>query len=267
MRRASPRAEIEKLADLLERPPESLAYLEALAPAAVRALRDAAVDALYDADRDRFARVAAAAKLPPAGVAAGIAQRAFGPLLVSRVAALSETDRAIEIARHMKPDFLVEVAVEIDPRRASAVIAGIDPETTGYVAGALAQRGEFVAMGRFVGHLTREGMIESLARIEDADLLRISFLMDERDRLDEVIRLLGPERRADAFRAAFAHDLWVEALDLLTSVGDELRADLLRIAANVAAEVGADERAAVIDAAREAGVVSKLGPLRAALEA
>lgn len=255
----SARAEVLKIARLLDVTPERLSYLEALEVDELRALRGRVIDAMFDADREKFQRVATAAKIPPVAVTAGIAQKKFGPLLVSRVAAVTDTDRAVDIGSRLSPRFLADVAIEIDPRRASAVIAGIPAELTGDIAGELCRRGEYVAMGQFVGHLTEEGIVESLRQIDDASLLRISFVLEEKDRLDEVITLLGPKRQKGTIRAAVSDDLVPEALDLLASVSDETARVLWPLVVEALDEVkDADDRAAVEAAlaeAREKGLV------------
>ena len=120
-------AEVMKLARLLGREPDELAYLERLAPADLRALRDGVTETLYDAHGSSLARLAAASRLLPSGLIATIGQHAFGPLLSARLAGLLETDKAVDVATKLPPPFLADVAVELDPRRASDLIASIAP--------------------------------------------------------------------------------------------------------------------------------------------
>jgi hypothetical protein len=68
-----------------------------------------------------------------------------------------ETDKAVEVAAKLPPPFLADVAVELDPRRASDLIAKIAPALIGQVTGELVARREYVTMGRFVGHLGDDG--------------------------------------------------------------------------------------------------------------
>lgn len=271
-------AERLKLARLLHCEPERLAYLDKLDVEQVRALRERATDALFDADRERFQRVAAASRLPPAQMTAAIAQKAFGALLVARVTALVDADRAVDIAGRLPPEFLADVAVEIDPRRTSAVIAGIPPELTGRIAAELARREDHVAMGRFVGHLTEAGLLESLAVVDDPALLRIAYVLEVKERLDEVVRLMSAERRAATIRAATEHDLWPEALDLLANVSGELASELVAAALDqgrddiVAGLLGAAEKIGDLDGAvrllarLDADVRERLAPLIAGLK-
>ena len=87
-----------------------------------------------------------------------IAQKAFGPLLCARIAGVLATEHAIALADRMPAQFLSDLAVELDPRRCSAIISGMPAEQVAEVAEILGQRAEYVAMGRFVGHMTDEAI-------------------------------------------------------------------------------------------------------------
>ena len=88
-------AEIEKLAGLLGTPADRFGYLEPLGEETVRALREAATDRLFDADRKLFDRLAAGAAIVPDGLAATLAQKAFGPLLTARITAAVDPKKAV----------------------------------------------------------------------------------------------------------------------------------------------------------------------------
>jgi hypothetical protein len=223
-------AEVMKLARLLDHAPERFAYLERIAPADVRALRERATVELYDNDR-RFGRIALASRIPPASLTAWIAQHAFGALLCARIAALLDTARAVDLAERMPSDFLADLAMQLDPRRARDIIFGLPPSLIGDVAAELARRDEYIAMGRFVGHMTDEGIQAAFRVIDDASLLRISYFVEEKDQLDHVVGLLAIRRVRGAIRAATDADLWPQALDLLTRVSPERAGALADLAA------------------------------------
>lgn len=208
-------AEILKLARLLEREPQTLNYLTKLPLGDLRALREQVTDVLFDANRRTLTRLAAASKLLPATLTAAIAERAFGPLLAARIAGLLEPERAVEIASKLAPEFLADVAIELDPRRAREVIARIPATQIRTVGAQLAARREYVAMGRFVGHLPPETVRASLEVIDDEQLLQVGFVLEEKDSLRGVVALLPPARLNGLIDTAAAHDLWAEALDLL----------------------------------------------------
>ncbi len=223
-------AEVLKLARLLGAEPERFAYLEALPPADVRALRERATVRLYEGDR-RLHRVALAARIPPVPMTAWIAQHLFGPLLCARVAGLLDVGRAVAIAKRLAPEFIADLAIQLDPRRARDIIFALPPALIGEVAQVLTRRGEWIAMGRFVGHMPDASLHAAFDVIDDAGLLRISYFVEEKDQLDHVVRLLDGDRVRGAIRSASEHDLWPQALDLLTRVSPEQAGTLADLAA------------------------------------
>lgn len=121
------RAEILKLARLLERDPESL-DLHGIPVADLRSLGEQVTEVLFSAHSQLLSRLARASRLLPTPLVATIGERAFGPLLSARLAALLDPVRAVEMAGRMPVRFLADVAVQLDPRRASGVIAGMPPQ-------------------------------------------------------------------------------------------------------------------------------------------
>jgi hypothetical protein len=225
------RAEIIKLARLLRVDPEELDYLDQVPEQAVRELREQVTDALFAANSGALGRLAAASKLLPVRVVATIGQRAFGPILAGRITGLLDPDRAVEMAATMPVDFLADVAVELDPRRASAVISRIPPKQIAAVTRELLRRDEHVTMGRFVGHLGDAAIRASVGEMTDADLLQVAFVLESKDALDDLISLLPVRRRDALVDVASANELWPEALDLLSHLSDERCRELAESAA------------------------------------
>jgi hypothetical protein len=223
-------AEVVKLARVLGREPDQLAYLERLSPDELRQLRDGVTETLYDAHGSSLRRLAAASRLLPAGLTATIGQRAFGPLLSARLAGLLDTDKAVEVAAKLPPPFLADVAVELDPRRASELIAGISPELIGQVTAELVARHEYVAMGRFVGHLGDKAIVAALGTMDDHTLLQVAFVLEDKDELSRLLAKVPRRRSAGIIRAAAEHDLWLEALDLLNHLSGRQREDMVTAA-------------------------------------
>jgi hypothetical protein len=223
-------AEVLKLALLLGDEPERFAYLEQLDPADVRALRERATVRLYEGDR-RLGRVALAARIPPVPMTAWIAEHLFGPLLCARVAGLLDIKRAVGIAKRLPTEFIADLAIELDPRRARDIIFALPPALIGRVADVLTKRGEWIVMGRFVGHMTDDSLRAAFGVIDDAGLLRISYFVEEKDQLDHVVSLLEADRIIGAIRSASEEDLWPQALDLLTRVAPERAGELADLAA------------------------------------
>ncbi len=214
------RAEAAKLGRLLgTTEPDALAFVRDVPAGELSRYREQMTDVLFDGDRPAFQRVADAARLVPSRTAAHIGEHVLGPLICARVTGLVEPERAAEIAQHFSIDFLAELAAELDPRRAAAVIATCSPATVGGVAAAMAACGEHVAMGRFVGHLDRAALVECIARLQDADLVRVAAVLDGGAQLDVLLGLVGEERAERLVECAEALGLGEEAAQLLARVG------------------------------------------------
>jgi hypothetical protein len=297
------RAEVMKLARILGRDPDQLAYLERLSLTDLRQLRERVTEVLWSADGGTLKRLATASKLLPAGVSAAISERAFGPLLSARLAALLEPARAVDVAAKLPPPFLADVAIELDPRRASEVIARMPPVKISQVTRELVEREEYVTMGRFVGHLSDESVAAALAETDDGSLLRVAFVLEEKDRLEHLVTLLPDGRMAHLVQAAIDDELWLEALDLLEHLSPARRGAIVDSALEldpaaqeaiiaavmehdlwnevlVIAEhdpalqqklaerlptLAAGQQAEVAERARETGAIDRLGPLGEAL--
>ena len=84
------RAEVLKLARLLDRDPEDLGYLGAADAEDLAALREQVTDALFDGDRDALGRIAEAGKVVPVGFMA-TARTRFSPRCCSTSAITSSS--------------------------------------------------------------------------------------------------------------------------------------------------------------------------------
>jgi hypothetical protein len=255
------RAEILKLARLLGRDPESLGYLEDVAPTDIRQLREQVTDLLFSADGTTLARLAAASKLLPVGLVATIGQRAFGPVLSARVAGMIEPDRAIEMAAMMPVEFLADIAVEIDPRRAGDVIGRVPPEQVAQITAVLARREEYVTMGRFVDFMAPEAITAALGVLDDRALLQVAFVLESKDSLNELVSLLTGDRVDGIIDAAAQDDLWPEALDLVGGLENEQQAEFARRIGTRPTEV-LESMLAAVD---QLGLWEELRPLEAHL--
>jgi hypothetical protein len=225
------RAELIKLARVLGDPLEDLAYLERAAPEDLRVLREQATDALFEGDRDRLFKLALVSRIIPSPIAAKIAHWALGPLLSARVTGLLDPSKAVDLAKRLPAAFLADIAVELDPRRAREVIERLPAQQVAEIAGELARRDEEVAMGRFVSYLDDEAISAAMENIDDPSLLRIAFVMEGKDRLDDILALLPERRLAGVMHAADRDGLWAEALDLLNHMSKERQGALAEIAA------------------------------------
>ncbi len=217
------RAELQRLGRLLHVPIGELAYLETLAAEELRELRLAVTDVLY-APNGMLERIALATKLVPAGVAATIGERVFGPVIVARLAPLVEIDRAVEMAGRLSVSFLADVGAVIDPRRVEAILARIPPERIAEVSAELVARNEFVALGSYVAALPDPSLRAALDRTDPASLLQEALVAEHKDQLPRVFRLAGEEKLKATFAAAPGLGLETEARELAGHLSAEQRA-------------------------------------------
>jgi hypothetical protein len=230
------RAEVIKIARLLDVKETDLAYLADASAADLRDFRATTTDRLFDG-APGLARAAAAGRLIPSRLVATIAQRAFGAVLCARAAGGADPAKAIDVAGHLPPDFLADVAIHLDPRRVAAIIAGVPTELVVPVAQELERRGEVVTMGRFLAFVPDHAIAAAIGALRDETMLRTAFVLEHKDRLDHAIGLLPPERLPEIIRTASELDLWSEALDLLHYVSDERKGPIADLIAELPPEV------------------------------
>ncbi|MGW6059766.1 hypothetical protein [Streptomyces sp. NPDC055189] len=225
------RAETLKIARLLDVEPESLAFLRTLPVEDVRRFRESCVAALFDRTPEMLDRIASATKLVPAGVAAAISQKALGPRLAAGVAGRLEPTRAADIIEKLPVPFTAQSCGHLDPRRIKGIVDRLDEGLVVRIAVALAERGDYLTMGRFVGHLHDSSLRRILPQVDDAAVLRTGFLIDLPERLGQIIELMGPERLASVIASASGEGLWPEALAVAGMVQGEQRARIASLAA------------------------------------
>jgi hypothetical protein len=254
-------AEIAKLARLIGVERKELDYLEQVPAAALRTFRDQATDRLFAGDAGRLRRVAAASKLLPVPLTVKIAQIAFGPLLCAATAGLLDPPHAVKVASKCPTGFLADITVNLDPRRAPDVIAAVPTRLVVAVAKELLTRDEHVTMGRFVSYLSKDTLRAAVAEMpDDADILRVAFVMEGKERLDELIDV-ARERLPGLVRTAYEQQLWAEALDLIEQLSLDNRARL----ADIAAAEDDDMLDALIRAAHELDAWDIVLPVTAAM--
>jgi hypothetical protein len=254
-------AEITKLARQLGMEPKQLGYLEAIPADALRAFREQVTDRMFAGDAGRLSRVAAASKLVPVPLTVKVAQLAFGPVLCAATAGLLDPPHAVKVAAKCPTSFLADITVHLDPRRAPEVIAAVPTRLVVAVANELLARDEHVTMGRFVSYLGRDTLRASIQDIEDdADLLRVAFVMEGKDKLNGLIDI-ARDRIAGLVRAAYEHDLWAEALDLI----GHLSLENLGHIAEVTTAQGDEVLTAIVRAAHELDAWDNLLPVTTAM--
>lgn len=219
----STRPEILKLARVLGVDPERFAYLENVDPEDLKQLRGQVTDTLFDANLAVLQRMALASRLLPVPLLAKIGEKVFGPLLCARLAGVIDASRGVDVAKRLSTGYLADVAVELDPRRASAIISGIPLEAVAEVAAELTRREDWITIGRFVGHLADRTVVACLEVMPDPALLQVAYVLDDKSRLDHVIGLL-PAARVSRLLRTTADRALVD--DLLAHLSPARRAQL-----------------------------------------
>jgi hypothetical protein len=237
------RSEILKLSRLLGREAEHLTYLDGMPSAEIRLLREQVTDVLFTAHGPALSRLATASRLLPVALVATLGESVFGPVLSARVAGLLDPDRAVDMASRLPIGFLADVAIELDPRRASEVIGRIPPEQIGAITRVLIGREDYVTMGRFVGHLGNGAIVSAVGVMDDTALLRVAFVLESKDSLKELVGVLGSERLDGIIEAAANANLWPEVLDLLGHLTLTQRRELVGRVAGLVSSLELDDHA------------------------
>ncbi len=256
------RAEITKLARLLNVEEDEIAYLEHVSSDSIRLLRDQVADLLFDVEESGLHHLVALSRVLPAPLVASVTQKVVSPLLAARIGGHVDIDHAIAVTKRLPLDYLADVAVDMDPRRASDVIGGMPEPMVVRVASALAERGEAVAMGRFAAHLSDEMMAAAFGVIDDAMLIEIAFVLEDKSRLAAAMELLSDDRIAGIIQVAAEQGLWPQALDLVTHLNEAQHARL----ANIAARQEAAVLESLIQAAHDNDLWDVVLPMMRAME-
>jgi hypothetical protein len=216
------RAERLKFARLLQVDDEHLAFLEALAPDRVRAVRERVSQQLFDQGKGQFTNLVKASRLVPNALAARIAQRVFPPLVCAQVAGLIEPDHAAGLVSHFEVGFLCDVAAHTDPRDITHLVGHMPVDVLVAAARELTARKDYLTAGRFVGVAPSRVLPDLVNAVPDpADLLPIAFFLEAKYRLDEIVDAMPDDRLAGAMVVAAEQELWPEALSLMIHVGED----------------------------------------------
>lgn len=238
-------SELRKLAHMLGVDPARLTVLKDVPPGDLRTLRAQISNALFEADRPRFAKVAALSKAIPVPIAAKVTEHAFPPLLAARTAELVDPHKASELVARLSDRYLADVSAAMDPARASDVIAGIPADRIARVGAELARRDEWIVIAGFIDHVSHSALAATVGTFTGEQLLRIGFVLDDKTRLDEVAGLISDDQLDDMYLAAGKYELWQELDDLI----EHLAAPRLARIATRYANADADARAAAVEAA------------------
>jgi hypothetical protein len=217
--RIATRSEIARLAVLLAVEPSDLEFLLDVDPGSIRQLSDQLVDVLHDSAADGFRRIAAAARLIPAPLAASVAERALGPASCALIAGSVDRSKALDIARRLRPEFLAEVAVHLDPRRIGGMLSELPVDRIVAAAVELVVNGHHLTVARLAACIDGSTIRAVVMAISDDDLLRIAFVIDDTTLIDDITAELADDRLLTVARTIRDAELWLEGLALFERVG------------------------------------------------
>lgn len=258
---ADARPEIQRIARLLRVRTDQLGFLDDVDDADLIAFRGQLTSTLFDANAGVLTRLGSGAKLLPAPVLAKIAERVFGPLLCARVAGVIDPSKASEVAARLPVDFLTDVAVELDPRRVEQVVRTLPSDMIADVARVLGQREDWITLGQFVGYLDADHLTAAVDALDDTQLLRTAYTVDDVSAIPGVVDVVGTERLTALFSTAAREDLFDALLRLATHLRDDQIGSLAE--AIMAAERGTLGR--LVAAAASCGHWDALLPIAANL--
>jgi hypothetical protein len=214
------RAELLKLARVLDVDFGELLFLEKANPEELRELRASIADRLLARNREHFERMAAVGRHLPGRVAAMLAQHALGAQLSGRVASLLSADELTDFASRFPADFLADIAAVIDLRALGPMLDRIDAAKVVEVSRVLAERQDWVTMGAFGGRIRADSLVQVIDMLDGEALLRVGFVMADRSRLDEIGRLIDDDKLRELLVAAGERDLLVETIYLVNGLDD-----------------------------------------------
>jgi hypothetical protein len=190
--------------------------LDGVPAADLAQLRTQIAEYLFQADRRHFAKVAQLSSRIPVAIAARVTEFALPPLLAARTAELLEPKRGLDLIARLSDRYLADVAAAMDPGRSPELIARLPAERVATIGAELARRGEWVVIGGFVSQVSRAALRAAVGVLDGEQLLRVGYVLDEGDRLDQVAAVLS-DSQLDAMLAA-APGLWTELDVALVSV-------------------------------------------------
>lgn len=224
-------AEITKLARALFQTPEQLGALAGLESGPLSQLREMLADAVFEDAAEQLEKLVTASKLAPIPIAASIAQKVAPAKLCGALAGMIEPDRALKLVKRLPPEFMADVAAEMDPRRAHAVLSQAPVKQGIAIARVLIDRGDHITLGRFAGAVPTDALLAAFDVIDDETMLRVACVIEDRAAIDRLFGLVPEHRLAGMLHATAEHDLWGDLLDMVGSVSPVTLATVADVAA------------------------------------
>lgn len=182
--------QVGRIARLLRVEPSEVTGLQDVPEADLRVLHDQISKRMFGDAQRQFARVAALSRSIPGPVAGVLAEKFLPPVMAARVSEMLDPAKARDLIGRVSVDYLVEIALALDPVRSRPVVQQLPPKPIGKVARALFARHEYAAMAEFVGTVTTEALMAAFEVATPHDLLAVVPLLEWNDNLDVVVAAL-----------------------------------------------------------------------------
>lgn len=226
------RAELEKLARLIQSDSVDVSALAASGADNLRRLRQSINRRSFDEHREKFRALEKFTRVLPKNYLAKLAVSAFGPMLSGRLVGEMNPVRAAQIVRRLPADFLAKAVAQAEPDKVREIIALLPAGIIRDVAMILVGQGEYVLMGRFADALSAPAIRAVVGAVDDDSvLLHVAFYMEEKSQLTKVVHMIDNDRVARIMRTGTEKNLWPEALSIIDNVSPELRGRLANIMA------------------------------------
>ncbi len=239
------RAQIIRIAHLLEVDNSELDFLEGMDSGALRELHSQIVEVLFDTTDIKLGSLQAAAKILPPAITAKVAEKALGPVLCGRIAGSVDPPLAVSIAKRLPSEFLADVARHVHPNQIEAIISQLPISQVDRAATVLVERGDLVALGHFSGIVKDPTLKNVISSLDGSGLLDVAPFIEPKERISHLLALIDDSRLLDILRCADRDDRWVDAFDLVDRLDVSVRK---RIATLVVPEIdliGSALRAAI----------------------
>lgn len=209
------RAELLRIANLMGVGPEDIEFLGQLSAESLYEFRQQLIG-IYFEENPSLKRLAKIANMLPSSVIAKITQEAIGPILAARVVGEVDTKAAVGILKRVPIDFICDTAVQADPRRVIPLFSEAPTQIAMDVADELIARKEYVAIGQLIAFVEDDVMDHALSNASDIDILKSSFLVEDKERLGDGVAMLSDARVRSLIKTAAKKEMWLEALDLMS---------------------------------------------------
>lgn len=217
------RAELLRIANLMGVGEKDIEFLGRLSAESLLEFRQQLIDIFFE-ENPSLKRLAKVANVLPSAVIAKLTVDAIGPIIAARVVGEVDTKAAVGVLKRVPIDFVVDTAVQADPRRVIPLFSESPRQVAKDTADELIRRKEYVAIGQLIAYVEDDVMEHALGNASDLDILYSSFLIEDKDRLGDGVAMLDDKRIASIIKTAAKKKMWLEALDLMSHLEtDEFR--------------------------------------------